>query len=63
MMMLSAWLIGRASEWGRQYGMEYAEVYRVDRVCGLEAVVQRESIPLVGMEHEPMHNRAWFEVT
>lgn len=61
--MMSVWLKQRASRWGAQYGMDYAEVYRVDRFGGAEALFQRESEPLPGMESFPMHNRSFFETT
>ncbi len=60
--MMAVWLKQRAGNWGKQYGMEYAEVYRVDRFGGAEALFQRESLPLPGLEDIPMHNRKWFEV-
>jgi LmbE family N-acetylglucosaminyl deacetylase len=60
--MLDVWVRARASGWGQQYGMPYAEVYRVERFGGLEDLLQRESLPLPGMEDIPMHNRPWFTV-
>ncbi|MBI5667648.1 MAG: PIG-L family deacetylase [Chloroflexi bacterium] len=60
--MLSVWVKSRARHWGQQYGLDYAEVYRVERFGGLEAFCQRESVPLPGLESLPMHNRPWFEV-
>ncbi len=59
--MLSLWVKTRARHWGQQYGMEYAEVYRVDRFGGLEAFFQRNSLPLPGKESIPMYNPPWFE--
>jgi LmbE family N-acetylglucosaminyl deacetylase len=61
--MLDVWVKARASGWGQQYGMPYAEVYRVERFGGLEALLQRESLPLPGMEDIPMHNRPWFTIS
>jgi LmbE family N-acetylglucosaminyl deacetylase len=58
--MLDVSIKARASGWGAQYGMQYAEVYRVERFGGLEGLLQRESLPLPGMEDIPMHNRPWF---
>lgn len=60
--MLSVWVKQRAAHWGKQFGMQYAEVYRVDRFGRLEEYFQRESLPLPGMENIPMFNRPWFEV-
>ena len=60
--MMSVWLKQRTAGWGKKYGMEYAEVYRVDRFGGAETLFQRDSQPLPGMEDIPMHNRTWFEV-
>ncbi len=58
--MLSVWVRARARKWGEQFGMEYAEVYRVDRFGGMEEFFQSESLPLPGTEAIPMHNRPWF---
>jgi LmbE family N-acetylglucosaminyl deacetylase len=60
--MLSLWVKTRTRQSGQQFGMEYAEVYRVDRFGGMEEFFQRESLPLPGMEDAPMHNRRWFEI-
>ena len=59
--MAEWYLRERASHWGQQYGMAYAEVYRVDRFGMAEELFQRESVPLPGAENTPMHNRPWFE--
>ena len=60
--MTDKYLRGQARRWGEQYGLEYAEVYRVERFGGSEAFFQSESLPLPGMEDISMHNRPWFEV-
>lgn len=60
--MADLYLRGQAKRWGNEYGMEYAEVYRVDQFGGLEAFFQQESLPLPGRENTPMHNRPWFEI-
>ena len=60
--MMSVWIKKRAAHWGKQYGMEYAEVYRVDRFGGAEALFQSESEPLVGLEDMPMRNSPWFKI-
>lgn len=60
--MADLYLRGQAQRWGNEYGMEYAEVYRVERFGGSEAFFQRESLPLPGRENVPMHNRPWFEI-
>lgn len=58
---LSMWLRYHYAQIGAKHGMTYAEEYRVERFGGAEALLQSESIPLPGMEDEPMHNRPWFE--
>jgi len=60
--MAAQFLRDRACYWGRQYGLEYAETYRVDRFGASEALFQQHSVPLPGMEHIPMHNRPWFQL-
>jgi LmbE family N-acetylglucosaminyl deacetylase len=60
--MMSVWLKQRAGRLGAQYGMPFAEAYRVDRFGGAEGLFQQESVPLLGMEHLPMHHRSIFEL-
>jgi LmbE family N-acetylglucosaminyl deacetylase len=60
--MADLYLRGQARRWGNEYGLEYAEVYRVERFGSLETMFQQESLPLPGMENEPMHTRPWFEI-
>jgi LmbE family N-acetylglucosaminyl deacetylase len=59
--MLSVRVRARARRWGEQYGLAYAEVYRVDRFGGLEDFMLRESLPLPGFEHIPVHNPPWLK--
>ena len=60
--MADVYLRGRAKRWGNEYGLDYAEVYRVERFGGSEVFFQQESLALPGREDEPMHNRPWFEI-
>ncbi|MEO8609935.1 MAG: PIG-L deacetylase family protein [Chloroflexota bacterium] len=60
--MADLYLRGQAKRWGNEYGMDFAEVYRVERFGGSEAFFQNESLPLPGRENVPMHNRPWFEI-
>lgn len=55
------YLYTKGRRWGQKYGMEYAEVYRVDRFGSNEEFFQRESVPLPGMEDVSMQNWPWFE--
>jgi LmbE family N-acetylglucosaminyl deacetylase len=48
--ILQLWLEGRGRQWGSQYGLDYAEVYRVERFGGWEEFIQRESLPITGVE-------------
>ncbi len=60
--VLDPWVRERAQACGQQYGLPYAEVYRVDRFGAMEAFAQQQSVPLDGMENIPMHNRPWFKM-
>ncbi len=61
--MLSEWVRTKTRHWGKQYGYEFAEVYRVDRFSGMEDFFQKTSLPLPGLEHIPLYNHAPFNQT
>lgn len=43
------WLERRGRHWGEAYGLQYAEVYRVDRYGAWEDVFQQETHPIEGV--------------